>query len=98
MENKILNNRYLQARQQVKKIKGFYIHLIIYIGVNLLIIAGNIYEGKNFLDMDNFYTAIFWGIGLLIHGMTVNMPNFIFGKNWEEKKIREILDKNHSAK
>jgi len=32
-----------------------------------------------------------WGIGLLAHGMNV----FAIGKNWEEKKIQEIMNKDN---
>jgi hypothetical protein len=44
--------------------------------------------------MDNYWTAIFWGIGLLAHGISVFSPNVFFGKDWEEKIIRELMDKN----
>jgi hypothetical protein len=32
-----------------------------------------------------------WGIGLVAHGMSV----FAIGKSWEERKIREILEKQN---
>jgi len=31
-----------------------------------------------------------WGLGLTIHGFTV----FGYGSSWEEKKIREIMEKD----
>lgn len=85
--------RYLQAKQRVKKIKGFYIHAIVYVLVNLFIIAGNVQSGETLDNMDNFWTAILWGIALLIHGITVFLPNVFLGSDWEEKKTKELMDK-----
>ncbi|OWK74978.1 hypothetical protein CBW16_06200 [Flavobacteriaceae bacterium JJC] len=85
--------RYLQAKRRVKRMKGFYIHATVYVLVNLFIIAGNTQEGESLLNMDNYWTAIFWGIGLLAHGISVFMPNLFLGKDWEERKIRELMDK-----
>ena len=80
------------ARKQVKRMKGFYVHAIVYVLVNLLIIFSNaVLDGKGFADLDNYYTAIFWGFGLLAHGLAVFGGEIIFGRNWEERKIQEIL-------
>ena len=85
--------RYLQAKRRVKRMKRFYIHATVYVLVNLFIIAGNTQEGESILNMDNYWTAIFWGIGLLAHGISVFVPNLFLGKDWEERKIRELMDK-----
>lgn len=87
-------NKYLEAQKRVKKLKGFYIHSTVYLLVNLFIIAANIQEGESIFNMDNYWTAIFWGIGLLAHGVSVFMPNFILGKEWEERKVKELMDKD----
>ena len=36
----------------------------------------------------------FWGIGLVAHGLSVFVPQFVLGKDWEERKIRELMEKN----
>lgn len=90
--------KYLEAKRKVKRMKGFYIHAAVYVLVNLFIIAQNIQEDKLLSDMDNYWTAIFWGIGLFAHGLSVFLPNFILGKNWEEKKIRELMERNRNLK
>lgn len=42
-----------------------------------------------------FYWATFgWGIGLLTHGLSVFALPGMFGKNWEERKIREYMDQD----
>jgi hypothetical protein len=89
--------KYLEAKKRVKKLKGFYTHLAIYLLVNLLIVFINIQDlkpGESYFKWENFITLFFWGIGLLAHAMSVFVPQFVLGKNWEERKIRELMDKN----
>lgn len=88
------NTKLENAKKQVKRMKGFYIHAIVYICVNLFIIVANSIESsKGFEDADGYMTALFWGFGLLAHAMSIFAPDFILGKNWEEKKIQEYMNK-----
>lgn len=94
--NKQDDVKYLEAKKRVKKLKGFYSHLTIYILVNLFIVFINIQdlkEGESYFQYKNFITLFFWGIGLAAHGLSVFVPQFVLGKNWEERKIRELMDK-----
>lgn len=87
---------YRQAKKQVKKIKGFYGHLIAYIVVNIFIILAQFFAEKNtavFTRWETYATALFWGIGLIAHGLSVFLPNYIFSANWEERKIKQIMNK-----
>lgn len=94
MENFNENDRkYLAAKQRVKRMKGFYIHATVYVLVNLFIITQSIQSGEKPDSMNNYWTAIFWGIGLLAHGLSVFGPNIFLGKDWEERKTRELMDK-----
>ena len=95
--NKQDDIKYLEAKKRVKKLKGFYSHLTIYILVNLFIVFINIHDlkpGESYFQYKNFITLFFWGIGLLAHGMSVFVPQFVLGRNWEERKIRELMKKN----
>lgn len=95
MENINENDiRYLEAQKRVKKLKGFYIHAIVYFLVNLFLIARNIQQGHSFYDIDVYWTAIFWGIGLLGHSSSIFLPGLFLGKDWEQKKIRELMEKD----
>ncbi|KIA90157.1 2TM domain-containing protein [Kaistella jeonii] len=95
MENFNGNNiKYLEAQKRVKRLKGFYIHAVVYVLVNLFIIAQNVESGASLSNMENYWTAIFWGVGLLGHATSVFLPNMLMGKDWEERKIRELMDKN----
>lgn len=89
--------KYLEAQKRVKRIKGFYIHFLVYVCVNSLIAYQNYTElkpGETYFQLQNFLTLLLWGIGLLAHCLSVFLPNFILGKDWEEKKIRELMEKN----
>ncbi len=81
------------ARKHVKRIKGFYTHALVFVLVNVFIIFSNVIaDGKSFNDIDNYYTAFFWGFGLLAHGLSVFGGELFLGRNWEERKIQEILN------
>lgn len=96
MENYKEEERYIRAKKKVEKIKGFYIHLTVYVLVNLFILGMKFYhdylDGDNFWEWNSFSTVLFWGIGLTIHGISVFGFDTLFGKNWEERKLREFID------
>lgn len=90
-----------RARKRVKAIAGFYRHFAVYVLVNLFLIAMqyfNLDPGERFLKFSTFSTAFFWGIGLAFHALSVFGPNIFLGHDWEERKIRELMDKNKKNK
>jgi len=98
MENNNLENqKYIRAQKKVKAIKGFYIHLLVYLGVNAFLILARIISGEGvglLLDWSSYGTMFFWGIGLAFHAFGVFGMDFILGKNWEDRKIKELMDKD----
>ncbi|MEZ4787571.1 MAG: 2TM domain-containing protein [Flavobacterium haoranii] len=88
--------RYKEAQKRVKRIKGFYTHATIYVVVNIMIFVINAREipaGESIFQWRTLMTPLFWGIGLLSHGLSVFLPNYILGKDWEERKIKEFMEK-----
>ncbi len=88
--------KYQEALKRVKKIKGFYTHAIVYVFVNIMIVflnVKNLDPGETYFQFKNFMTAFFWGIGLVAHGFSVFVPNWIMRQNWEERKIKEFMEK-----
>lgn len=80
------NVAYERAVKRVKELKGFYGNLISYcIVIPFLVIINLLTSPK---EIWFYWPMLGWGIGLLAHGMNV----FAIGKNWEEKKIREIMN------
>lgn len=91
------NISYKAAQKRVKDIKGFYIHLVVYLFVNVAIFIVST-QNEGFMNglsrLSNYSTIFFWGIGLFAHWASVFGPGFLFGKKWEEKKIKELMDKD----
>lgn len=93
-----------RAAQHIKALKGFYIHLTVYILVNTMIsavgVVGNMSSGDSFIaaftDFGTFSTWIFWGIGVFFHGVKVFGFNPFFSKEWEERKIKQYLEEDNS--
>ncbi|MDB2385571.1 2TM domain-containing protein, partial [Polaribacter sp.] len=92
--------KYLLAKKRVEKIKAFYIHLAVYLVVNIFLSSIIIYGLTNDSDGEyNFQEAIthfgtystwlFWGIGIFFHWIGVFGTEKFFGKDWEKKKIEK---------
>lgn len=80
------NLAYRKAERRVKELKGFYGNLTSYCLVIPFLIALNLLTSPNHLWF--YWPMLGWGIGLIAHGVNV----FGIGKNWEEKKIKELMD------
>lgn len=85
---------YLRAQKKVKALIGFYWHFASYVIVNIFIMSMIVINGGELWSFGTFATAFFWGIGLFFHFLGVYGPDFFFGKNWEERKIKEMMDKD----
>ncbi|QIE58137.1 Pr2TM family membrane protein [Rasiella rasia] len=87
----ISDKRLERAKEYVEKLKGFYVHFTIY----LIFIPVFIY--LNFQSNTNFPWAAFpiggWGFGVLGHASEVFNWNPLFNKDWEERKIRDLMNK-----
>jgi hypothetical protein len=94
--------RYNLAYKRVKRIKGFYIHALVYVLVNSFILLSNSNSSRIgdavFWEWQTWNTVFFWGIGLVAHGMSVFGKNIFFGDKWEERKIQEYMDKDKENK
>ena len=89
--------KYIRAKKKVKSIKGFYVHLTVYLIVNAFIILSRTMSSGDweiFWEWQSYSTALFWGIGLAFHAFGVFGMDILLGKNWEERKIKELMDKD----
>jgi two-component system LytT family sensor kinase len=88
------NSKYLRAVEKVEKLKDFYQNLASYCIVIPFLIFINLRFSPGFYW---FWFPIFgWGMGLAFHFLEVNNYNIFLGKNWEDRKIKEMMkeDKN----
>ena len=83
-------DRYQSARKHVQKLKDFWIHLVAFLIVNAGLTTLNLVK-----QPDKFWfqwVLMGWGAGLLLHAFLT------FGggiaKNWEERKIKEIVQRD----
>lgn len=88
MENLSLNKEnlaYRKAAKRVKDLKGFYGNLTSYCLVIPFLLILNLMTAPNHLWF--YWPMLGWGLGLTIHAVST----FGIGKNWEEKKIKELM-------
>lgn len=88
-ESFMTSKRYEKAKEQVEEIKGFYGNLIAYCIV-IPILAFINYRTTSFIWV--IFPALGWGFGLLGHGLKAYGYNPLFGKKWEERKIRQYME------
>ena len=102
IENFSQDQNFNLAYKRVKRIKGFYIHLLVYVFVNLFLIFRSFFDREfsflEFWSWETFTTPIFWGIGILAHGISVFGPNVFFGSDWENRKMNEFMQNYKSEK
>lgn len=104
METSDIESKRERAAKRINELKGFYIHLAVYVIVNIMIsviiIVSNMSSGDSFiealLNFNTFSTSFFWGIGIFFHGARVFGLNPFFGKDWEERKIKKILEEDQN--
>ncbi len=77
---------YEKAAKRVKEIKGFYGNLTSYCLVIPFLIVLNVITSPGHLWF--FWPMLGWGIGLAAHGINT----FGIGKDWEEKKIKQLME------
>ncbi len=90
------NSKYVRAVERVEKLKEFYQNLASYLVIIPFLIFINLYFTPRFQWF--WFPMIGWGIGIIFHWLEANNYNIFLGKNWEEKKIKEIMDDDYNPK
>ncbi|HEX9590720.1 MAG TPA: 2TM domain-containing protein [Bradyrhizobium sp.] len=77
------------AFAHVRKLKGFYMNLMLYIVVIGFLVIVNLVTYPRYLWV--IWTALGWGIGILFHGLRVfDMVPFLNGE-WERRQVEKQL-------
>lgn len=79
--------KYLKAKERVETLRGFYIHLTVYVIVNLGLFFINMMTSPETLWF--IWPLMGWGIALVLHAFRVFVARP--GSSWEEKKIAELM-------
>jgi sensor histidine kinase YesM len=84
-----VDDSYVRARNHVEELKGFYYSLLSYCVVIPFLIFINLKLTSGF---HWFWFPMFgWGIGLTIHAFKVFVGDGTFGRQWEERKLKEFM-------
>lgn len=84
-------DKYFLAKKKVESIKGFYGNLASFLAVNVVLICINLYTSPDHLWF--YWPLMWWGVGVVFHGLKVFEVFPIIGKDWEERKIKELMEK-----
>ena len=80
-----------QARKRVRDLRGFYVHVAVYV----VVIAG--IALINWVTNPSYWWVVWpmigWGIGLGAHAVSVFFEGSLLGPEWEERKTRELMER-----
>ena len=86
------DKRHEKAKARAGQLRAFYTNLITYVLINIVLFIINWVTTPGYWWF--YWVTIFWGIAVLIHGVTVfTMKGNLLGEEWEEKKAKEIEEK-----
>jgi uncharacterized oligopeptide transporter (OPT) family protein len=86
MEN---NEAYQRATKRVEAKIGFYIHLAVYVGVNILLIIINLASSPQYLWFK--WPLMGWGIGVFLHAMSIFVLTGAKFKKIKERMIEKEM-------
>ncbi len=88
-------DRYDRAKKRVELLRGFYVHAMVFVIVNIGLAAYNIATTPDRLWF--ILTVAGWGIGLVAHGAYVMGSGRFLGAAWQERRIREEMEHEERA-
>jgi transcriptional regulator with XRE-family HTH domain len=77
------------AFKRAQRLRGYYMHLLMYVVTNAGCAAINLYASPDTLWFVG--TLLFWGIGLLVHTLTIFVFDKYFTGEWELAKVEQYL-------
>ncbi len=85
-----IDDSYLRARKHIEQLKEFYYGVVAYcIAIPFLIYINY----RTYWGFQWFWFPMFgWGLGIAIQAFKVYVSDGIFGRNWEERKIRQYMN------
>ncbi len=89
-----MNKKYIEANKKVKSLRRFYIHLFIFLIVNIVLLFNLIMLEKD-ESLNTFVWLILnimvtWSVGLIIHAWRVFDGKILFSKAYEDRKYRSL--------
>ncbi len=91
-KNYIEDKRYHKAKERVAAVKSFYGNLFSFCIVIPFLAFLN-YKTTSFPWV--IFPILGWGYGLAVHGLEAYGIHPLWGKKWEERKLRELMEDEH---
>lgn len=98
-ENSMMNNEISSTNQvaieeklafaKVRRIRGFYAHLLKYVVIIAVLFAINLFTNPGYIWA--VWPMLGWGIGLSFHGLRVFGVIKWFGPEWEKRQVEKEL-------
>lgn len=83
------DTEYERARERAEALQGLYIHILVYLVVNASLFAINWFSTGGDGGWWFYWPLLGWGIGLVIHLLTVVFP--VFSSQWVDRRTERIL-------
>lgn len=90
--------KYYFAQKKLRALKNFYIHLCIFLIVNMINILMVLVVLKD--RNENFWiwlastVLVTWSIVIIIEGWSIFGSRMLFKKSWEDRKIKEYMEED----
>jgi Na+-driven multidrug efflux pump len=86
---------YKEAKKKVRRLRSFYSNILSYlaIGTFLTFICWWTQRDEDEIRWWVAWVWIGWGIGIFFHGLSLYRRNILFSDDWEERKIKEEMEK-----
>lgn len=84
-----VTNEEKEVIEYVKRLKGFYKHLIKFVAIMLLLTVINLLTSPQYLWV--LWALLGWGIGIVTHAFKVFDIFELLSPKWEKRKIEERL-------
>ena len=78
-----------RAKKRVEDLKGYYIHITMYLFVNLGLFLIDAIQGNGWWF---YWVSIGWGIGVLGHSLAMLFDNTRRAADWEQRKIDQYIE------
>ncbi|MCO4820551.1 MAG: 2TM domain-containing protein [Flavobacteriaceae bacterium] len=93
-----MNKKYLQAKKRVRSLQYFYIHLFLFLIVNIALMFKLILlekdESLNFFVWVVLNFMVTWSIVMLVHVWLIFKDSIIFSRAYQNKLTQELMKAN----
>jgi uncharacterized oligopeptide transporter (OPT) family protein len=83
----------IRAEKRVNELLGFYVHLAVYILINIGLFVINYLTSKE--SWWFVWPLLGWGVGLFCHAI-ITFSGGLLSAAWKERKIKELIAKYHN--